>query len=175
MAKNGKYRHLRGKLEPFQNPPAWQQKVMEVKAGYISLDTKDLGTEFASLKARKSTLEHEIKSINTDLEALSQLIVERLEDGDLEGIELANGIKVGIKDEPYASIDDQKKFYDWIKKTKQSKLLKINFQTLNAIVKDLIISGKKNPPGTKVFMKTSAKVTGLKSNGDEGEDQNGEG
>ena len=172
MAKNGKYRHLRGKLPAFENPPAWQEKVTKVKGNYLSLDTKDLGQSFADFKSRKRILEDKIKEMNTELEALSQLIVERLETGDLQSIELANGIKVGIKDEPYASIDDQEKFYDWIKKTKQTGLLKINFQTLNAMTKDMIISGKKNPPGTKVFIKTSAKVTGIKN--EQGENENGE-
>jgi len=166
----GKYKHLRGKLPKFKNPPAWQEKVNDAKTLYVKLDTTDLGREFANFKVRKSTLEANIKDINTELEALSQLIVDRLEDGELEAIELANGIKVAIKDEPYASIDDRKKFYDWIKKTKQSGLLKINFQTLNAITKEMLIAGKKNPPGTKIFMKTSAKVTGLPK----GEDENGD-
>lgn len=173
MAKNGKYRHLRGKLPAFENPPAWEEKVSEAKQNYLKLDTTELGREFANFKVQKSNLEANIKSINTELEALSQLLVERLETGDLEAIELANGIKVGIRDEPYTSIDDQKKFYAWIKKTRQTNLLKINFQTLNAMVKDMIISGKKNPPGTKVFMKTSAKVTGIKS--EQGETTDGEG
>jgi len=160
MAKNGKYRHLRGKLPVFENPPAWQEKIGQAKTNYLKLNTTELGREFASFKVQKNVAEANIKEMNTQMEALSQLIVERLETGDLESIELANGIKVGIRDEPYTSIDDQKKFYDWIKKTKQTGLLKINFQTLNAMTKEMIITGKKNPPGTKVFMKTSAKVTG---------------
>jgi hypothetical protein len=172
MAKNGKYRHLRGKLPAFENPPAWQEKVGQAKTNYFKLDTIELGKEFASFKIQKNNTEATIKEMNTQLEALSQLIVERLETGELESIELANGIKVGIKDEPYTSIDDQKKFYAWIKKTKQTGLLKINFQTLNAMTKDMIISGKKVPPGTKTFIKTSAKVTGIpkgeNENGDEG-------
>lgn len=172
MAKNGKYRHLRGKLPAFENPPAWQEKIGQAKLNYVKLDTTELGIEFASFKVQKNTAESNIKEMNTQMEALSQLIVERLETGDLEAIELANGIKVGIKDEPYTSIDDQKKFYTWIKKTKQQGLLKINFQTLNAMTKELIITGKKVPPGTKTFIKTSAKVTGIpkgeNDNGDEG-------
>jgi len=170
VAKNGKYRHRRGKLPKFENPPAWQEKIGEAKGSYFGLSTTELGREFASFKIQKNTAEAGIKEMNTQMEALSQLIVERLEDGDLEAIELANGIKVGIKDEPYTSIEDQKKFYAWIKKTKQTGLLKINFQTLNAMTKEMIITGKKNPPGTKVFMKTSAKVTGIK-NSEEEEDK----
>ena len=166
MAKNGKYRHLRGKLPKFENPPAWQEKVGQAKLDYLKMDTTELGREFANFKNRKNDAEARIKEMNTQIEALSQLIVERLEAGDLEAIELANGIKVGIKDEPYTSIEDQKKFYAWIKKTKQTGLLKINFQTLNAMTKELIITGKKVPPGTKTYMKTSAKVTGIK-NGEE--------
>jgi hypothetical protein len=171
----GKYRHLRGKLPKFENPPAWQEKVMEAKKVYLTLDTTDLGQAMADFKNQKNTLEGQIKNINTVLEALSQLIVDRMEDNDMEAIELANGIKVGIKDEPYTSIEDQKKFYDWIKKTKQQGLLKINYQTLNAITKDLIINGKKNPPGTKTFIKTSAKVTGLKSTNGDNENGDSEG
>jgi hypothetical protein len=166
----GKYKYLRGKLPKFENPPAWQEKVMVAKKVYAALDTTDLGREFASFKVSKAALEENIKLLNTELEAMSQLIVERLETGELEAIELANGIKVGIRDEPYTSIDDQKKFYAWIKKTKQTGLLKINFQTLNAMTKEMIIAGKKNPPGTKVFMKTSAKVTGIPK----GDDENGD-
>ena len=173
MAKNGKYRHLRGKLAAFENPPDWQEKVTVSKKSYLKLDTVELGREFASFKTQKSNLEANIKELHTELEALSQMIVERLEAGDMEAIELADGIKVGIKDEPYVSIDDKEKFYAWIKKTKQTKLLTINFQTLNGMTKEMLIAGKSNPPGTKVFLKTSAKVTGIKStngenDGDEG-------
>jgi len=167
----GKWTKLRGKLEVFQNEPEWQQKVDAFKLQFLGTDnTRDaspamLGKEYALRKRKKDELEDKIKALNVELEGLSQIIVEVLEDEEIQKIELASGQTIGISDEPYPWVADRQKFFAFIKRTGQASLLTVHFQTMKALVKGYLEQGKPAPPGIKVYLKTSATLRNAR-NGD---------
>jgi hypothetical protein len=170
----GKYASFRSKLPAFEQPKEWQQKVDDFKQEFIGTHEGEhanaayLAREYAEHDARKKALEEQIASINIMLEAISQLGCEALEEQGLEKVNLASGGYVRIDDRPYTSIEDRSAIFSWIKKNKLTDLLSVNYQTLNGMNNERLVSGKAVIPGTRVFIKTKLSVRGVNgSNSDE--------
>lgn len=164
----GKYTHLRGQLPAFELEPVFQQKVTDAKTAYQALSVADLAREFGMQRKEKDAHEEAIKVINVELEALSQLIVEDLEAGDLQKVQIASGATVYTQVEPYSSVENKEALFAYIKKAKMQALLTLPWQTLNALNKERLIGGKPVLPGSRCFLKTSARLRGAnQTNGDE--------
>jgi hypothetical protein len=156
----GKWSKLKGKIPKFEIDSSWQEKVDESKKAYIGLDSTELTREFARRRAMKKTLEGHISLENTELEAISQILIKDLEGSEIQKIGLTTGETGYIQDEPYSSVEDKKKLMAWIKKSKLTDILTVHWQTLNGIVKERLGEGKPLPPGVKAFLKTSFRLRG---------------
>lgn len=155
----GKYSKLKGKLEPFKVDEGWQQRIDAVKGTLVGLGAPDLARRFKILKDEKKSHEAEVEVINTELEALSQLLVEEMEADLLQKIQLTTGETAYIQDEPYSAVEDRDKVVAYFLKHAKAALTVV-WQTLNAMNKERLIQGQAPLPGTKVFMKSSARLRG---------------
>lgn len=159
----GRWAKFKGKFEKFvlnSDKPKWLEKVEEAKASFIGLDKKELARAFTITRREKKKAEAEVSSCSATMEALSQLLVENLEAEEIQKIKLDSGETVYLQDEPYATITDRPSVIEWLKKHKMGALLTVHFKTYNSIIKERIENGEEIPPGTKIFLKTSARVTG---------------
>ncbi len=163
----GKYSSLRNKLPAFEQPREWLEKVNAFKLDFIGTvdgqhaNASFLACAYADIDAKKKLLEEKIAQYNIELEAISQLGCEALEEQGLEKVDLAAGGYVRIDDRPYSSIEDRAALMQWVKKNKLSDLLSINYQTLSGMNNERLVSGKAVIPGTKVFIKTKLSVRGV--------------
>lgn len=162
-----KYIALKGKLPAFELEPEFQSKINSAKAIYSRLTPAELANELALQRKNKNYHEEQIKNTNVELEALSQLIVEHLEADDLQKIQLASGITVYTQVEPYSSLTSNEELMAYLKKAKLTNLLTLHYQTMNALNKERLINGKPVLPGTRCFLKTSARLRGASAGGDE--------
>jgi hypothetical protein len=168
----GKYTHLRHKLPAFrasadEGMRTWYAKVDEWKQEFLGTESGEnanhamLAREYAERDAKKKQLESEISQLNIELEGLSQLGCEAMENDGVEKSNLAAGGYVSIKDTPYTSVINRAAIFRWIKRNKMQELLTMNYQTLSAITNERLIAGKPTIPGTKLFMKTKLTVRGV--------------
>ncbi len=181
----GKYTSWRHKLPAFETSTlepglaAWYGKVNEWKKKFLNTPclenaggkgptTTGVASMYADRDAKKKQLEAEISQLNIELEALSSIGVDLLEDAGLQKIDLATGGYVTISDKPYTGTEDREKVMAWIKKNKLTSLLTMNYQTLSGMNNDRLIAGKPLIPGTKITIKTKLVVRGVNgNNGDE--------
>lgn len=163
----GKYNGLKKMLPKFELEPDFRAKVDEAKKAFIGCDAPEMARAFAITRREKQGLEAQIKMQNVELEALSQLLVENLEDSEVQKIQLATGETVYLQDEPYATVEDRSKVMAWMRSRKLTAMFTVQWQSFNAMVKDMLVQGKPIPPGTKVFMKTSARLRGGNSQSEE--------
>lgn len=159
-----KFQKYVGVLDPWTPEPAYQERVEEVKKELIGLSPTDLARRFKNLSDEKDRLEEEIKSINLDAEAVSQLIVSALTGADLNALELESGMKVSLDIKPYVSVlPEQSEAYNkWCQSKVIKPLLTLNAQKRDSIIKEFLETGRPLPAWTKVFLKTRAKLTGKK-------------
>ena len=162
----GKYDQLKTKLQPFALETEYQQKVDEEKKSHIGLSASDLARAFAMIRSMKRDREEQIKKLNVQLEALSQLLVEHLEADAVQKIQLQTGETCYIQSEPYSGIENRDEAIAWLKKHKLSNMLTIQWQTMNAFNKERLVNGEPPMPGTKVYLKTSARLRGGNNNGE---------
>jgi hypothetical protein len=114
-----------------------------------------LGKIFVELRAKKRDLEADVSYLTLRMEALSRVLLERFEDDGITSFKTPADVTLFIRDEPYASIEDRAKIFAWIKKYRHVELLGIQWQTLNALMKEYLTDGKKIPPGVKLFLKSN--------------------
>lgn len=158
----GKYSHLKGALETFQEEPTYQQKI-EVEKERLQLDKKnegELALAFHEAKRFKKSLENELKDANLTIAAIDQTIIKRLEGQGLSQVRHAVAGLLSIRDTPYVSIIDQPAMVQWAKDSGRESLLTVNYQTMSAIVNNLLVDGQPPPKFVKVYMKSSMGQTG---------------
>jgi hypothetical protein len=160
----GKYTQLKNQLQRFVPEGDWQAKVDVVKQRLRAASSNPAfwGEDFKASRAHKDKLEAEVKELNTELEACSQLLLEWMESHELTRMDLASGGSLWIKDDPYVKVNDPPALLKWIRAKKMGGLLTIHWQTLNSIVKEDLVAGKKLPPGVDAWMKTTVRLRGGK-------------
>lgn len=167
----GKYSKLRGVVPTFEEDVSYQAKVNDAKQLLLSAENLEaanvnrLAALFAARKAMKDAHEETISELNVEIEALSQLLCDALEDQSIQKVELASGAVLFLQDTPYPKVVDKEALLEWIKKNKMSSLLGINHQTLKGLTNELLVSGKPAPVGVEVYLKTQARIRNAK-NGD---------
>lgn len=114
-----------------------------------------LGKIYVELRGKKRDLEADVKYLNLRMEALSRVLLTRLEDDGITSFKTPADVTLFIRDEPYAAIEDRSKILRWIKENDHTELLGIQWQTLNALMKEYLLAGKKIPPGVKLFLKSN--------------------
>lgn len=150
----GKYTKLKENMVKFAQPPDFQQKVDLCKKELVAKKTSEITTFYDETMQAKQDAEMVIKECNVRLEAVNQVLVERLEDDDTSSVKI-NGNTYYIQDKPYSSVQDKGKLLAWVRETGQEDLLALNYNTLAAIVNANLIEGKEIPPGVAVFMKST--------------------
>lgn len=180
----GKWTNYRNKLPKLQPEKEYQEKVNDEKNKVLGLATGQkanrrdaehanvafLGKKLAAARRKKDALEDKMYDINLTIEAIGQLLVDRLDGEEQESVDLRGGLTVGLKDDIYPMVKDRQKVFQYIKKTRQLELLSVHFKTLQSLTKADIEAGRPTMPGVEVFIKTTATIRGLrgaKENGDE--------
>lgn len=168
----GKYSKLRGVVPAFEEDSSYQARVNDAKQLLLSAENLEaanvnrLAALFAARKAMKDAHEETISELNVEIEALSQLLCDALEDQSIQKVELASGAILFLQDTPYPKVVDREAVLEWIKKEKMQGLLTIHYQTLKAMTSERLVAGKPCIPGTEVYLKTQARIRNAR-NGDE--------
>lgn len=183
----GKWKKLRGKLEslpveraiekwklkPLPIDKPWQKKIDDVKVKLLGTKNPDdanvarLARLFADRKREKRELESRIKTLNVELEALSQLGVDRVRDEEIETVKITGGLTVYVKDEPHTTIEDLKTAMVAAKQAGLLYLFTLQWNSLNKFNKTRVENGEKPLAGTKVWMRTGWHVLGLGAKDDD--------
>jgi len=156
-------------LPAFQQEETFQDKVTAWKRMMFGENPEDanlsmLARELAEQKCAKDMLEEQVSEINIHIEALSQLIVEKMQAESLEKVGLSDGSTCYVSYEVYPSVKDKAALLEWVKKHKMAASLSLPWQTLRGLCNDLSVAGKPMPEGVECFLKTAARI---RSNGKE--------
>jgi phage host-nuclease inhibitor protein Gam len=151
----GKYSKYKDTMTRFQQEPSWQEEIDKHKKELATQKNADIASRYSELKDQKKELEEKIKAMNAELEACSQILVDRLETDGTSSFKLTNGTSFFIKDDPYSSVQDKPALYKYLKENGMEDLFSVNYQTLSAIMKERLENGEELLPGVAVYMKTS--------------------
>lgn len=174
----GKWASFKNKLKALPLDVEYQEKVDHAKRGFKRKGIRDLTLAFGRTYRAKKSLEEKIKLMNVELAALDQLIMSWMEDNGQTQFRLRSGALISIKDDVYAHVQDQKKFFKWIKQSRSVYLLSVHPKKLESLVKDRLENGQGSiaepVPGVRAFLKSSISYRGKykKESNDEKQDNN---
>lgn len=166
----GKYSKLRKTLKPFAEKPKFQARIDAFKQEFLgttdaeNANTAMLAKEFCERERAKDKLEAQVHALNVEIAGFSQFLVHTFENDGLEKLNLSDGVTIGLKDRVCVTVEDRKKLLGWLKKEYPEvwqKIVSVNAKVLAELCGNLIVEGKKAPPGTVVTLKTSAAAYGL--------------
>lgn len=165
----GKYSGLKGKLPAFEPDKKWQDKINDVKKQIIGevddvtfANPNWLARRYVNLRLEKQELSEQLSELNTQIEALVQMLTERFDTDGTSTLKLSDGVSLSLKDEPYPVVKDSYALRGWIESTGQTAMLTLPTQTLKGFVKMALEQGSELPPGVEVFLKTGLSCRGLK-------------
>lgn len=116
-----------------------------------------LAAIYGKLREKKDFHNSEISVLELEIEAITQLFVQRFEDEGIQSQRFEDGVLISISDAPYPVVKDKLALREWINKNDLTDLLSVNYQTLASLVKERL-SGAVNeslPDGVDVYMKTT--------------------
>jgi hypothetical protein len=110
------------------------------------------------LKERKAKLEEEESKLNVQIEACSSELADRFEVEDMQSLKMQSGETFSLEDVPYAVITDKGEVNKWFIENNMDEMRTVQWTSLNALVKELLESGKPLPSGVDVFLKSTVKM-----------------
>jgi uncharacterized protein YaaN involved in tellurite resistance len=150
----GKYSHLKDNIVRFSQDQSWQEEIDKLKPELTKKSNTELSKHYSDLKDLKEDLEAKIKKLNTEIEACSQILVDRLDEDGIQSFKTDTGTFF-IKDEPYSTVSDKQAFFKWVKDQGLEDLFTVHYQTMSGMVKERLLNGEELPPGISVYMKSS--------------------
>ena len=158
MAKK-QWENFKGKLPEWQGDDVDRiQQIQTIKTKLAEKTNPEIARLMKDLKFQKEELEAELSNIELQYEACQRLLSERLENDGTSSFRLDTGELFYIEDVPYAQIKDKTQSNIWFIENGMDELRSVNWQTLNAIVKERLKNGDSLPEGVDVYMKTTVKM-----------------
>jgi phage host-nuclease inhibitor protein Gam len=156
----GKYDKVNKRLDKYQEPKSQQDRLDDEKlrlAKEYNLHNpkaSDLVALYVNARKNKDALEEELKAVNMEVEALTQMVIAAYEVEGVDSMRMPDlGFSVWQQDEPYVSTTDRDALLDWVKTEGLERSLQLPWQTLNAITKERLLNGEPEPPGTKTWLR----------------------
>lgn len=162
----GKYAAVLAERNLPKAPPAdagWQARIDATKANILTRDATRMAEAYVEHRRRKAAIEETLGQLNTVIAAYEQLLAESQEQG-AEGwgaygvkpnaIRLATGETVRVTREPQAKVVDKEAFRRWAIANGYESQLQLMWQTTNGIVKERLLAGEPEPPGTEAYSYT---------------------
>jgi len=178
MTKREK-KDLKRKLPKFRQEEGWQREIDDAKRAILGLKKSQsvddanvananvarLSRKVVSSMVAKKDLERELHIVNTDLEALNQIMASILDGAEQESVKLSSGVTIYLKRTVYPTIVDKSRFFAYLKRSLSKEelfgMLSVHPSTFKSFVTELLENGHDDPPGTKVFTKVSAGCLGI--------------
>jgi hypothetical protein len=139
--------------------PKYQEKIenrrkeIEAELGDLALSPHDLARTYIAIRTEKEAKEDELKALELDFEAIIGLLADRYEIEGVSSLKLETGDTVRVEFQPYSVVKDREKNWQWCKDNGLERSMNINWQTLNALVKDRILTDGEIPDGVEVTVK----------------------
>jgi hypothetical protein len=144
--------------------PKYQEKVDALKTKMrddlgADLNATYLANMYLEARNEKDDVKEQLSEVDLKITALEQLITERFEVEDVSNIRLASGALVNVQNEPYASVEDRDLNRQWAIDSGLERSLQLPWATLNSHVKELLPMGEPIPPGVKLWVRTTVRLT----------------
>lgn len=127
------------------------------------LGVDDFAEGYARVRVAVDTIRERMKTFEYLLEAYKQIVIENFEHQGLSSMGFADGGKIRIDEEPYTVVEDQEKLRVWLRENNLERLLSIQWNALNAHVKECLLNEEPEPDGVAAYVNKKLVFTRAKS------------
>lgn len=172
-----KYKDVMAKLKPMPPQDATRQgQIDAIKASIKQHEGYKPEGSYAAkiyINLRKAADEAEqaLKDAELAVEAAEQLLIENHENDDPawgaygaspEMMRLVDGASLRLEPGPHMIIKDKTKYHEWCLKQNLLNIMFPPWNTINAMMKKMLLKGEPTPDGTEAFIKTKVVYTPVK-------------
>lgn len=153
----GKYAEITDRLPTWQQEePTYQAKVDAKKREIYeeigdALSSASIAILYKRIRQDKEAAEKILYDINIEMNAITQMLVDRYEIDEITSMKLETGDSVSIHYEPYAVVEDKEKIWEWCRANGYEREMQLSWNTLNAITKERLIQGQPEPDGVRAY------------------------
>jgi len=142
-------------LPPLEEQDVRHRSLVEKEASKITATKPaELAKMYLKIREKKEVKADELKSIQVILDAIIHKLKTAYEEEGITQIKLEGGATVSTQPEPVSQVTNKDEIREWAIAQGLERELSLPWSTLNSIVKQLLVSGKPEPPGVKAFMRT---------------------
>jgi len=146
----GKYVSVIGNLERL--PTERSERVKEKVSALRGQRMEVLGETYVDLRAEKKAAEEVLSEIEERLAAVEFVLVDSFEAGNISSIKIFDRDKtISHQKAPHATVQDKQALREWCLNNNMGDELTLPWQTLNALSKELLLSGQPEPDGVKLY------------------------
>lgn len=114
---------------------------------------------YTDVRKLKNAFSSQEKTTNVLVEAYEQLLVEQYEVEGLSSLKLEDGASVRVQYEPHGKVIDKEANRKWAQENGLENLLCLPWQTVNALTKEALLAGEKEPAGVEATSRPKAVYT----------------
>ena len=138
--------------------PSYFARVQALKAEIeadpaFKKNSSDVGRTYAQLRREAEAAATVLREVNLRLEACKLLMIDQFRDEGETGLTLSNGDKIRWQSEPHLVVLDKEVFRQWCIAQGLEYSMVLPWGTANKLVKDMLFTGKEEPPGTEAFLR----------------------
>lgn len=154
-----KYEALFGRLtRVLGTEPEYQEKINAIKDILIAhpdfvRQGSAIAKRYTELRREKDLLKRHLSDVQTELDAVEQLMESQFEVEGTTSIRLSNGDKIRIEPGIHGKVIDHEAFRQWCLQDEDlSKKLTLHSSTVASIIKEMLMEGLAEPPGTQAVV-----------------------
>lgn len=155
-----------GKYDKFKDfLPTYKEGLQNLKKEFGELEGDALLEKYQELKARKKALETTLKEADQEFTAITEVVVEKMEEGNLTQIKHSKLGTFSTRTNVYVSQKDKEKLFEWLRKNQYGDLIKeqVNAKVLGGLFAEILKdSSLPENAGVEVFLKSAITNTTIK-------------
>jgi hypothetical protein len=158
----GKYADVCPNLPRDQPEDAPYQDRINMRKGEIVREMRctasALAHRYRDIRRQKEELERQMKDIDFELTAVSQLLVDKYEEEGTSSIRLDDGSAVSTTMKPHAKVVDKEAFRLWCIENGLERSLQLHSSTTDSLVAQRLLDGLPTPPGVEAFTRIAPRL-----------------
>lgn len=138
--------------------PVYQDKINAIKDLLVARSDfvrqgHALAKRYTELRRQKDRINRELSDTQVELDAITQLMESQFEVEHTTSIKLSNGDRIRIEPGIHGKVVDHVAFREWCMQDEDLRQkLTLHSATIAAIVKEMLLEGLAEPPGTQAVV-----------------------
>lgn len=118
-----------------------------------------IAATYAALRREAEEKARDLADVKLRMTAAMLLMIDQFDVESEKGLTLKSGDKIRVDPTPHLVVTDKELFRQWCIKNELERSMTLPWGTANRLIKDMLVAGEPEPPGTEVFVRPKVVFT----------------